>query len=150
MMWFISFMQKRPSDKTIKIARIIFGVILSWALYYNLIHQWDALESTLFWQELTTSQLEYVKYWFTSLWLIPIIMWATNICLLKKKYMRIVQIFFAIILFYISSAIVEGPSLDVDSLIAFMWLFPLVAWITWKCITSNCMRHAEKVTKIRV
>ena len=77
-------------------------------------------------------------------------MWATNICLLKKKYMRIVQIIFSIILFYISSIIIEGPQLDIDSLIAFMWIFPLIAWITWKCITSNCMKFAEKVTKIRV
>ena len=64
--------------------------------------------------------------------------------------MRIIQIVFWILLFYVSSIIVGGPSLDVESLIAFMWLFPLIAWITWKCITSNCMRYAEKVTKIRV
>ena len=149
-MWFISFMQKRPSDKAIRIARIIFGIILSWALYYNLVYQWDTIESHMFWMEFSESQLEYFKYWFSALWIIPIYMWATNICLLKKKYMRYLQWFFAIILFYISSTIVEWPALDVDSLIAFMWLFPLVAWITWKCITSNCMRHAEKVTKIRV
>lgn len=150
MMWFISFMQKRPSDNTIRISRIIFWLILSWALYYNLIIQWDAIQSTLFWQELSTTQLDYVKYVVISLWLIPIIMWATNICLLKKKYMRIVQIAFAILLFYISSIIVEWPSLDVDSLIAIMWIFPLIAWITWKCITTKCMRYAEKITKIRV
>lgn len=77
-------------------------------------------------------------------------MWVTNICLLKKKYMRIVQILFGIILFYVSSIIVDWPSLDVDSLIAIMWIFPLIAWITWKCITSNCMRFNEKITKIRI
>ena len=150
MMWFISFMQKRPSDMTIRIARVIFGLILISTLYYNLIVQWDAIQSNLFWQEVSETNLEYIKYVLISLWIIPVLMWATNICLLKKKYMRIVQIIFAIILFYISSIIIEGPQLDIDSLIAFMWIFPLIAWITWKCITSNCMKFAEKVTKIRV
>ena len=150
MMWFISFMQKRPSDMTIRIARVIFGLILISTLYYNLIVQWDAIQSNLFWQEVSETNLEYIKYVLISLWIIPVLMWATNICLLKKKYMRIVQIIFSIILFYISSIIIEGPQLDIDSLIAFMWIFPLIAWITWKCITSNCMKFAEKVTKIRV
>ncbi|MFK7779662.1 MAG: hypothetical protein QM490_00810 [Candidatus Gracilibacteria bacterium] len=143
-------MQKRPSDNTIRISRIIFGVILIGTLYYNLIIQGDAIQSSLFWQELSTTQIEYVKYIAIALGIIPIFMGATNVCLLKKKYIRIVQIIFAIILFYISSIIVEGPSLDVDSLIAIMGFFPLIAGITGKCITTKCMRYAEKITKIRV
>ena len=150
MMWFVKFMQKRPSDKTIKIARIVFGLILILSLYYNLIIQADAIQSTLFWRDFTDSQLNIIKYIVISLWIIPVFMWVTNICLLKKKYMRIVQILFGIILFYVSSIIVDWPSLDVDSLIAIMWIFPLIAWITWKCITSNCMRFNEKITKIRI
>ncbi len=150
MMWFISFMQKRPSDKTIRIWRVLFGLILITTLYYNLIVQWDAIQSTLFWQEISEKNLEYIKYGLVSLWIIPVIMWATKLCILKKKYMRIVQIVFAIILFYISSIIVEGPELDIDSLIWLMGILPLIAWITWKCIPSYCMKHAEKITKIRV
>jgi len=149
-MWFIKFMQKRPSDNAIRIGRIIFWIILMWALYYNLIIQWDAIQSSLFWQEITTTQQEYIKYILVAVWIFPIIMWVTNICLLKKKYMRILQVLAGIFLFYVSSIIVEWPSLDVDSLVAFMWIFPLIAWITWKCITTKCMRHAEKITKIRV
>ena len=143
-------MKKRPSDNAIRISRVIFWLILSWALFYNLIIQWDAIESTLFWQQLNPTQLEYVKYFFISIGLIPIFLGITNMCLLKKKYMRIVQIVLAVIIFYISWVIVEWPSLDVDSLMLLMWLFPLFAWITWKCITTKCMRYAEKVTKIRV
>jgi hypothetical protein len=41
--------------------------------------------------------------------------------------MRIIQIIFAFILFYISSAIIEGPALDIDSLLAFMAILPLIA-----------------------
>ncbi len=150
MLWFIKFMQKRPSDNTIKYGRIAFGVIYSTALYYNLIIQWDAIDSEIFFTTVSESSLEYIKYWFISLWIIPIFMWASNVCLLKKKHMRYLQVFFAVILFYISANIVEGPSLDVDSLIWLMALFPLFAWITWKCITTNCMKYKEKITKIRV
>lgn len=150
MMWFLKFMQKRPSDTTIKISRIVFGLILILTLYYNLIIQNGTLESDFFWIEVSKATQNYIKYAMMALWLIPIIMWVTNVCLLKKKYMRIVQIVFSILLFYISSKIVEWPDLDVDTLVAFMWIFPLFAWITGKCITSNCMKYKEKITKIRV
>lgn len=143
-------MQKRPSDITIRAWRVIFWLILIIAFYYNLIIQWDAIQSNIFWQELSDKQIEYVKYFLVALWIIPVFMWAVKICILKKKYMRIIQILFWILLFYVSSIIVEWPSLDVDSLIAFMWVLPLVAWITWKCIPSYCMKFAEKIIKIRV
>jgi hypothetical protein len=154
MMWIINFIQKRPSDLTIRVWRIIFGLILSLSLYYNFFYQLETntIESELIFGliNLTEQWVIYLMYFFVALWLIPIIMWATNICLFKKKYMRIIQIIFAIVLFYISAIIVEWASLDIDSLIALMWFLPLIAWITWKCITSNCMKYAEKITKIRV
>lgn len=148
-MWFISFMQKRPSDLTVRISRVLFGLILISTLYYNLIIQWDAIETSFLFMDIE-NKINYVKYGLIALWIIPVFMWAVKICILKKKYMRIVQIVFWIFLFYISSIIVEGPELDIDSLIVFMWILPLIAWITWKCIPSYCMKFAEKITKIRV
>ncbi len=154
MMWFINLLQKRPSDLTIKITRILFGLILISSLYYNLIIQWDKLENNFIWlfENVSEQSILIIKYVLIALWIIPLIMWITSFCILKKKYMRIVQIIFGILLFYISSKIIpSNPNrLDVDSLVAFMWIFPLIAGITWKCITSNCMKFAEKITKIRV
>jgi len=147
---FIKFIQKRPSDKTIKTWRIIFWLILIASLYYNLIFQWDALETNFFWKELTNETLNYIKYSFIAIWIVPVFMWITNICLLPKKYMRFIQIFFAIILFFISGKILSWDDLDIETLIWIMALLPLVAWITWKCITSNCMKYMEKINKIRV
>ena len=149
-MWFIKFMQKRPSDTAIRISRITFGLIYLWAMYYNLIYQGDAIDSNMFWMEFSDQSLEYFKYGFTALWIVPIYMWVSNICLLKKKHMRYVQGTFWIVLFYISSTITETPTLDVDSLVAFMGIFPFFAGITGKCITTNCMKYKEKITKIRV
>jgi len=148
-MWFINFIQKRPSDKTIRVGRVIFGLILILALYYNLIFQWDKIENTFLFMNIE-DKINIVKYILVALWIIPLFMWIVKICILKKKYMRIIQIIFGIFLFYISSIIVQWPSLDVDSLIAFMWILPLFAWITWKCIPTYCMKFAEKITKIRV
>ncbi len=150
MMWLIKFLKKRPSDKTIRISRIVFWLILIWALFYNLIYLDKAIDTEYFWQEIDEKWLMIAKYIMISLWIIPLIMWVTNICLLKSKYMRIMQIFYAIVLFYVSSSIAESPDLDIDVLVWFMWLLPLIAWITWKCITKNCLRYWEKVTKIRV
>lgn len=145
-------MKKRPSDNTIKIGRILFWLILSWSLYYNFFYQTtpNTLDPNFFWQDIAKENLKYIQYWFIAIWIIPIFMWVTNICLLKKKYMRYIQVFFWIVLFYISSQIEDTAYLDVDVLIWFMWVLPLIAWITGKCITSNCMKYMEKITKIRV
>jgi len=151
-MWIIGFIQKRPSDTTINISRIIFWIILISSLYYNLIVQWDNISTNYFWIEIQTQFTLYIKYFFIALWIVPLIMWLTKICLLKKKWMRIIQIIFWITLFYVSSHIepTNANKLDVDSLIWFMWIFPLIAWITWKCITSKCLKFAEKIIKIRI
>jgi len=151
-LWFVKFIQKRPSDKIIQYWRIIFWLILSWSLYYNFFLEQNPnqLESNFLFIEISKENLEYIKYFFIWLWIIPISLWITNLCILKKKYMRIVQIIFAVILFYISNKIISSPSLDIDTLILIMWIILLIAWITWKCISSKCLKFKEKITKIRV
>ena len=154
-MWFIKLLQKRPSDLIIRLGRIIFGLLLVWSLYYNLIYNvsgLDTIDKNFFWVDLNTGTLEYVKYFFISVWVVPIIMGSTNICLLKKKYVRIIQVIFWILLFYIANQVIpfDVDALDVDVLIWFMWVLPLVAWITGKCITTSCMKYMEKITKVRI
>lgn len=156
-MWFlmslVKFFQKRPTDKTILIGRFIFWILYIFVMYYNLFYlDWKWITNTyIFWLiQLNQEQTEILKYVFTWIWIIPIFMWSTNICLLKKKYLRIIQIIFWFILFYIAWSINSSPDLDFDILIWFMWLFPLLWWATWKCITTKCLRYKEKVTKIRI
>ncbi len=151
-MWLLSLLQKRPSDLTIRLGRVIFGLVLIWVLYYNLIIQWDKIDNNFFWIDLNPQIVEYIKYFFIGIWIVPIIMWAFNLCLFKKKYVRIIQIIFGILLFYIANQILplDPDSLDVDVLVWFMWILPLLAWITGKCITTKCMKYKEKITKIRV
>ena len=152
MMWLVKIFHKRPSDKTIKIGKILFWLLLVWSLYYNLIYQAEinTLETNFFWMDVSESTIKYITYAFIAMWIIPVYTAVTNVCLLKKKYMRYVQVFFWITILYASGKVVETASLDIDSLLLLMWLLPLAAWITWKCITSNCMKYKEKITKIRV
>ena len=150
-MWLINLLKKRPSDNTIRLSRIIFALVYMGVLYYNFIVQNDPVDLVFFWYELSFTWGIYSRYVIMSLWAIPLIMWVTNLCILKSKYMRIAQIFFGIILFYISSKIwYESRDLEVDTLIFLMGFIPLICWITWKCITTKCSRFQEKITKVRV
>lgn len=150
MLKFIQFVQKRPSDKTIRLTWILFWLIIILGGYYNLIHQWDALQEVIFWYTITSELSNYVKYGIIALWIFPLIKSITNKCFLQKKYIKYFQLFYAIILFYIASIIEETAQLDFDTLIWFIALLPLFSWITWKFITSNCLKYWEKITKIRV
>lgn len=152
MMWLIKFIQKRPSDKTILSGRILFWLLYIWVMYYNLIYLNKGIDSEyFFWTLVLDAQwIEIAKYIMTGIWIVPVFMWLTNICLLKKKYMRIIQVIFWITLFYIAGSIEESANLDFDVLIWFMGLLPLFAGITGKCITSKCLKYREKITKIRV
>ena len=151
-MGFIKFMQKRPSDNTIKIGRILFGLIYIGVLYYNFFVQAtpNTIETTVFGQNLTENWVLYTIYWIIAIWIVPIILGASNLCVAKKKIVRIIQIIFSVLLFIVASIIVEGPNLDIDTLVFMFAFLPMFAWITWKCITSKCLKYWEKVTKIRV
>ncbi|MDD5213863.1 MAG: hypothetical protein PHG82_05545 [Candidatus Gracilibacteria bacterium] len=150
LMGIAQFAMKRPTDKTIRIGRIVFGLILILALYYNLIILNKGVETTYFGQDLANFEMT-IKYILIALGIVPVFMGASNICLAKKKYVKIIQIVFGILLMFVAGKVLKAsPNIDIDFLIGFMSLFPLIAGITGKCITSNCMKYKEKITKIRV
>jgi hypothetical protein len=69
---------------------------------------------------------------------------------MKSKYVRILELIYAVILFYFSHIIIEWANLDIDVLVFFLAFIPLVWWITWKFITKKWLNYGYKVTKIRV
>jgi hypothetical protein len=143
---FLKLLGKRPSDKTILWGRIIFWLLFISVCFYNFIILGKEIQLPFVWQE----NMIYVKYWIISLGIIPLILWLTDFCLFKSKYVRIIQSIFWILLIYISSLIPKSPSLDIDTLLFLMWLLPLIAGITGKCITSKCLKYWQKITKVRV
>lgn len=150
MLKFIQFVQKRPSDNTIRITWIVFGLIIILAGYYNLIHQGDVLNESIFGYEISKEIAIFIKYSIIALGAFPLIKWIINKCFLAKKYIKYLQLLLALLLFTASSIIKETSELDIDTLLVFMWLLPLFSWITGKFITSTCLKYWEKVTKIRV
>jgi len=150
MMWFINFIRKRPSDTTIRIGRIIFGLLLAITAYYNLIYQGDAMEASFWWINISEQTALILKYVLIAMALIPVLVSILNQCIAKAKYIRIAQIVFWIVLFIFAWLIKDTADLDFDVLVIFLWFLPLFAGITWKCIPKPCLRYGEKVTKIRV
>lgn len=152
MIWLLKTLQKRPSDKTILISRTIFWLLYIIVMYYNFFLQENpnSIQSVIFWFELSEIAITYITYGIIAIWIVPIIMWIANLCIAKKKIMRIIQVVFAVVLFFIAWIIEDVPNLDVDVFVTLMWLLPLFAWITGKCITSKCLKYGQKVTKIRV
>ena len=142
----MKFVMKRPKDKTILIGRVIFGLVLIGITYYNFIVLDKGLEIGF----IPSDTIMTAKYIVVVLGVIPLIMGLINICLLKSKYIRIMQVIFWILLIYISSAIPDSAKLDFDIIIFLMGLLPLIAGITGKCITEKCRRYGQKITKVRV
>ena len=152
----IEFFQKRPKDRTILFGRMFFGLMIAIILGLNLeniiLHLPEALKSY-------ETSIIYGLFIFA---LVPFLMGATGICLLKRKYLRIVQICFGIMLFITGNWLIDTkmsvtqdgttPSkpVNVGFWIALLGIFPLLAGITGKCITSKCLKYGEVIKKIRV
>lgn len=150
MMWIIKLLQKKICDKKIRILKVVFWTVYSVSLYYNLIYQGDAISNSILWINITEDNINIAKYIIISLWIIPILSWIFDLAIMKAKYARIFQIISWIWLFYIAWIIPDSLHLEVDTLIWFMWIFPLLWGITWKLITTKASKYWYKITKIRV
>lgn len=170
LMKLVAFMQKRPSDKQIMIFRVWLWMLI-WLLLVLSYSRWDSVSR--FWLEAKYEDI--IKYSFFIFAIVPIIMWifAKKICVAKKKTVRIIQLIVWIMLIMIGNNIhpketiqIQDNSTTIDlqsvnnkkteksinywTIIALLGILPILAWATGKCITSNCMKYKEKVTKIRV
>ena len=169
----VEFFQKRPKDSTILFGRIGFGLLIALILGLNL---------TTISLHLPTSLQAYetgILYGLFIFAIVPIFMGVSNICLMKRKYLRIMQICFGIVLMLTGNLLIDtkatapensvittqSGSLDYGEIaqaksterpvnvgfwIALMGILPILAGITGKCITSKCLKYGEVIKKIRV
>lgn len=170
MLKLIEFLRKRPSDKTILYGRVVFWtlIFLLLGVFFN--------DYSLSLPDSLKSNEQAIKYALFILGAVPIFMWASNICLAKRKYVKLIQIVFWIVLIVVWNNIemnanmeATQPStttqsasfdeitkqtkkapLEVWFWIALIGILPLLAGITGKCITEKCLKYGEKITKIRV
>jgi hypothetical protein len=165
---FIEFLKKRPSDATIRIMRIVSGLLL--AIVLGLAYE----DMTVFGS---------ADIWArASLFILPVLLVLLGIfdpCMLRRKYFRTAQLLFAVILFILSYSVVipkspaippvpqtasgttvsfadvAGSTVTKQPIDIGFWLFlfaffPLLAAATGKCISKKCFKYGEKITKIRV
>lgn len=172
---FIEFLQKRPSDRTILNARMIFGIVIALLLGLNFSEITLNLPESL---QMYGREIQYGLFIFA---VVPFLMGATGICLAKRKYVRIIQIVFGIVLLVVGNALIDmkgvptienqptqtqstgaldyatiaetqaiSKPMNVGFWIALLGIFPFFAGITGKCITSKCLKYREIIKKIRV
>jgi len=174
MLKFIEFLKKRPKDNTIRFIRVIVWLLIFWLLW--LYFEDLRLEFLSWWTSPRT--VLYIKYSLFILWTLPILFGILNPCIAKRKYIKIAQIVFWLILIILWNYItVEKPVLITDKVvtntwsidasaitskaketkrinvwffIALIWVLQMIGWISGKCITSKCIKYWETITKIRV
>jgi hypothetical protein len=169
----VEFLQKRPKDRTILMGRGVFGIIIAILLGLNLNNITLHLPSAL------QSYENIAIYGLFILAIIPFFMGVSGLCIAKRKYIRIMQISFGVILFIVGNWFVDvktapttspitstqSGSLDYNALsesktpskpvnvgfwLAFLGILPLIAGISGKCITNKCLKYGEVIKKIRV
>ena len=141
---------KRPTDKQVRMIKIILGVILILTGIVAFRVQGLELQDSLLGIMLTEQTKQYVAYAIVLMGAIPLVLGGLDINVLSRGYTRILQITFAIILFIISGAFKETATLSVDIVYFLLGLGVLIAGITGKAITKKGLKHGQKITKIRV
>lgn len=141
---------KRPTDKQVRMIKIILGVILILTGILAFRVQGLELEDSLLGIALTEQTKQYIAYVIVLMGAIPLVLGGLDINVLSRGYTRILQITFAIILFIISGAFKETATLSVDIVYFLVALGVLIAGITGKAITKKGLKHGQKITKIRV
>ena len=169
----ISFFQKRPSDNQIRIFRVVFGLALLSLVGLSYGH-------TAFGTNQNPQVTIALFALLGLIGALPLVSGATGACFLKRKQMKKVQMTLGLLLIVIGSQMnpilpkeatptptaQSGSEVSFDELtkksekpatpfvgggmIAFLGFIFFVAGLSGKTITSNCLKHGEKITKIRV
>lgn len=147
---FLQLLMKRPTDKNIRIWKVLFGLIIAISAYVTFFINGVNISDNAFGQALSESTKDIIKYALVVIGTIPVITGAFDINVIERKYSRIIQIFCGIILFWYSSTIVGGAKLWVETLYFLLAFIPLVGGITGKFITKKGLKTGQKITKIRV
>lgn len=171
----VEFIQKRPSDTTIRSVRAAFGLTVAALLVLA------GPDYVLpFAAKMGEPNATYAEYALAALVLVPGIVAALGLCVAKRKTVRLAQLGGAVFLFVLAgsispvgvpapaavpatstgtlsaSALVaapipEAPSpIDVSGWLRLLAILPILSAITGKMVTAKCLKHGEIIKKIRV
>lgn len=141
---------KRPTDKQIRYAKIILGVILILTGIVAFSVQNLELENSIFGMALDANAKQILSYVIIGLGAIPLLLGGLDINVLSRGYTRILQIVSGIALLFVSGLFVETATLSVDIIYFLLGLIVFFAGVTGKAITKKGLKHGQKITKIRV
>lgn len=147
---FIQLLMKRPSDIQIRYAKIILWVFL---IFIGIIAFWVEnlkIENSVFGFSLNETAKNILAYWIIGLWVIPLLLWGLDINILSRGYTRIIQMFFWVLLLFVSGLFIETATLSVDIFYFLIGLVVFFAGLTGKAITRKGLKAGQKITKIRV
>ena len=150
MMNFLQILMKRPTDKNIRIWKVLFGIVIVLSAYMSFFINGINISESTFGQTLSENAQTYIQYGLIVLGIIPIITGAFDINVIERKYSRILQILCAIVLFWYSAVIIGGAKLWVETLYFLLAFIPLIWGVTGKFITKKWLKAGQKITKIRV
>ena len=150
MMKLLGLLMKRPSDKQIRYAKILLGLILIliWVVAFRV--QNLELENSIFGIALDANAKVYLAYAIIAIWTIPLVLGWLDINILSRGRTRILQIIFWVLLIIISGAFIDTATLSVDIFYLLLGLIIAIAGITGKAITKKGLKAGQKITKIRV
>jgi len=146
----LALLLKRPSDKQIKISKILLGLILILLAVIAFRVQNLSLQDSFLGLALDTNSKIYLSYAILGLWVIPIVLWGLDINLLSRGRTRILQIVFWVFLMILSGVFIDAATLSVDIFYFLLGLIIAFIWITGKFITKKGLKTGQKITKIRV
>ena len=140
MMKLLGLIMKRPTDKQVRMAKIVLGImlILTGIVAFNV--ERLALENSVFGIALNDNVKIYLSYAIMAIGIIPLVLGGLDINVLSRGRTRILQIVFGVLLMIISGMFVDTASLSVD---IFYFLFGLIvffAGITGKAITKKGLK----------
>lgn len=150
MFGFLKILTKRPTDKNIRLFKILFWLILAVGTYYSFFMAGAEWESSLLFDDFIPNTADAYTYALIGMWVLIILTWAFNINVLKSKYAKMLHMLVWIDLFFAMSYIKETATLWFDTVLLLLGIAAIVSGVTGKFITKKWLRAAQKVTKIRV
>ena len=174
MMQIAKLLAKRPTDTTIRIYRIVLGLLIGLVM---------ALDFGGFRVRFGGGIELYLRYALFLFALLPIVFGALGMCFARRKHVRWAEAIFGLLLiiigqgFLVTDIAVVAPALPqatqsgsvdytaavsaptstapttpvhIGAWLTLIALLPLLSGVTGKMVTSPCMKYKEKITKIRI
>lgn len=138
------WISKIMKDIIVRTLRIIIWWWIAWYMAFVFLNNLVIVNDSL----LNNNQFVIIFVWL--LWLFMFVMWVFALCMPRAK---LVQFIFWIFLILFSSYVLkDNPSklIFIWDILRVVWVFLMVAWPIWLCVTENCKKKAEEAKIVEI